>query len=403
MDAPRRKIKDWCKRYNTEVIDEIRNSTQVVRYRINDGKYKGFIGKSPVRYLANAAVQPTWRSLPKYSRAQYIQQSFEKEGLLVLALPISLATDEHILAKREIDGYVWKTTLNNFELGNRPKVTCYSMSRGEAMVADILKFNGIDYIVEHRVEIEGGTYRFDFYLPKENIFIEYHGIQHFEEVPFMHSYTSFEKNKYHDKVKKIHAESAGTYLMIPYTDSTLEDITKKLSEKIVGLCTPSEGYFKEQESSRLRHIHEIAEYYHTHTEQETYDKFKVSKGTINRYYKAVYGLSRMDNRRKGTQEEIAEFSLYNSLLATRRKYSTSTDYIYRACREVYGKERKDVILDLEKEQGRTQEDIAKYILENSFKTACIKYSIGLTKARKCFSSTYGMSKTEYLAQIEGGN
>lgn len=59
------------------------------------------------------------------------------------------------------------------------------VSRGEKRVEDYLKYNKIPY--ETQKEFPGliGKYkplRFDFYLPKHNICIEYDGIQHFEVV-----------------------------------------------------------------------------------------------------------------------------------------------------------------------------------------------------------------------------
>lgn len=53
-------------------------------------------------------------------------------------------------------------------------------SKGERFISNELNKMGIPFIREYR--IEGTMFRFDFYLPEQNILIEFHGIQHFEPV-----------------------------------------------------------------------------------------------------------------------------------------------------------------------------------------------------------------------------
>ena len=61
-----------------------------------------------------------------------------------------------------------------------------SLSKGEAKVAKYLDEHNIQYIVEYPIKNprSGHNLRFDFFLPNQNMFIEYDGLQHFEPVDF---------------------------------------------------------------------------------------------------------------------------------------------------------------------------------------------------------------------------
>lgn len=59
-------------------------------------------------------------------------------------------------------------------------------------IAKFLKELNIDYKSEYRVEIDGCQYRFDFYLPKYNLFIEYDGSQHYNTRFYIDIYKSEE-------------------------------------------------------------------------------------------------------------------------------------------------------------------------------------------------------------------
>lgn len=65
-----------------------------------------------------------------------------------------------------------------------------------------------------------GFYKYDFYLPEHNLIIEYHGIQHYEHVPFFHkTYSVFQEKQKVDNKKQELAEKNGLhYLIISYKD-----------------------------------------------------------------------------------------------------------------------------------------------------------------------------------------
>lgn len=71
---------------------------------------------------------------------------------------------------------------------------------------------------------------FDFYLPENNVIIEFDGRQHFEDTGYF-SY-SFEQTKKHDEMKNNYCKTNGIYLIrIPYWD--IDKIDKILDKELI--------------------------------------------------------------------------------------------------------------------------------------------------------------------------
>jgi len=109
-----------------------------------------------------------------------------------------------------------------------------SLSKGEAKIARLLDENGIAFIVEYPFKNPntGHSLRFDFFLPKQNIFIEYDGQQHFEPVDFggMSNDQAIEvhKNiKARDKIKNKLAKEARIGLIRIRYDEDIEKCLQK--------------------------------------------------------------------------------------------------------------------------------------------------------------------------------
>lgn len=110
-----------------------------------------------------------------------------------------------------------------------------SESKGEKRINDFLRKNMFKFITQHK--FPDCKYKqslpFDFYLPNQNILIEYHGEQHYHEIPYFH------KNKQRlidsrkrDAIKKTYCEIKEINLfIIPYYN--FDDIEKLLSEKLL--------------------------------------------------------------------------------------------------------------------------------------------------------------------------
>ena len=97
---------------------------------------------------------------------------------------------------------------------------CYS-SKGEEKIRLFLEANKIKYESQKTFDecISERKLPFDFYLPKQNILIEYDGKQHFEESSIWNkSKNKYEKTIKHDLIKNKFAKTNKiTLIRIPYT------------------------------------------------------------------------------------------------------------------------------------------------------------------------------------------
>lgn len=100
----------------------------------------------------------------------------------------------------------------------------------------------IEYKSEYTVFIGDNYYRYDFYLPQYNLFIEYDGQQHYEPVRFhgdniKSNIDDFKKVQEHDKIKNKYCEENNINLLrIPYwetknIETIINNCLQRLSEK----------------------------------------------------------------------------------------------------------------------------------------------------------------------------
>lgn len=97
------------------------------------------------------------------------------------------------------------------------------VSKGEEKIRKILEELSISYIQQKTFpELRGvnnGLLKFDFYLPSENVVIEYQGKQHYEEVESWNNDLTFENRVEHDQRKRKYCSNNNIKMIeIPYTD-----------------------------------------------------------------------------------------------------------------------------------------------------------------------------------------
>jgi hypothetical protein len=119
-------------------------------------------------------------------------------------------------------------TPNNHLSGSKcPK--CQN-SKGELEILKYLDNKNIEYISEKKFE-DFGLKRFDFYVPKYNLCIEYDGIQHFESREFFGGENALSEQKKSDKLKNKYCIDNNIKLIrIPYWD--FNNISEILDENI---------------------------------------------------------------------------------------------------------------------------------------------------------------------------
>ena len=100
-------------------------------------------------------------------------------------------------------------------------------SKGEKYLEKILNKYDIGYIREYK--INPYSYRYDFFIPEFNIFIEYNGIQHYVPVRVFGGEKAWVKTQANDKFKKnLVRQLKGRLIIITYRFANLENIEKEL-------------------------------------------------------------------------------------------------------------------------------------------------------------------------------
>ena len=108
-------------------------------------------------------------------------------------------------------------------------------------IQKFLENNKIEYKSEYIVYIDDNYYRYDFYLPQYNLFIEYDGRQHYEPVRFYGDDEDaeyvFKRTQKHDKIKNRYCEENNINLLrIPYwetenIETIISNHLQRLNEK----------------------------------------------------------------------------------------------------------------------------------------------------------------------------
>lgn len=125
--------------------------------------------------------------------------------------------------------YEWLVAPNNILRGSGcPKC---KESHGEKLISNWLKNHNIEFISQYRFEDckDKHTLPFDFYLPKNNICIEYQGEQHYREIGYFGGYDGFQTRKLHDQIKKNYCQNNDILLLQIRYD---ENVEEKLSSFI---------------------------------------------------------------------------------------------------------------------------------------------------------------------------
>lgn len=113
---------------------------------------------------------------------------------------------------------------------------CSRRSNGELLIDDILHKHNIKHIHEHKFEdcINERKLPFDFYLPENNICIEYQGKQHYEVVEFWGGEEGLQQRQHNDAIKKQYCIAKEIRLMeIPYGASS-----NKVEKMILDVLNP---------------------------------------------------------------------------------------------------------------------------------------------------------------------
>ena len=126
-------------------------------------------------------------------------------------------------------GNVYSVSPSNFKQGYRCPYC--SSPKGENLINKILKSLNINYETQKTFDDlkDINLLSYDFYIPSQNILIEYQGIQHYQAVDVFGGETEFSIQQKHDKMKADYAKAHHYNLIaVPYTEDTFSKIKKYL-------------------------------------------------------------------------------------------------------------------------------------------------------------------------------
>lgn len=135
--------------------------------------------------------------------------------------------------QHNVCGSIYGVTMHNFRRGRRCPVCRTSI--GETETKNALEDLGITYERQKKyADLKNiSNLSYDFYLPKENVLIEYQGEQHYKPVKHFGGKEVFEYQLKMDTIKKQYAEENGiNILYIKYTLRTKEEIKEFLIKNL---------------------------------------------------------------------------------------------------------------------------------------------------------------------------
>lgn len=127
-------------------------------------------------------------------------------------------------------GEFWQAPIFHLR-GQGCKLCSYKKAVGEDSIASLLKENNIEFNQHFRFKEcrNKKPLEFDFYLPQNNVCIEYQGIQHYKPIKFFGGEKQFKNQVLNDEIKKQWCSQKDTpnLIIISYKD----DIEKILKEE----------------------------------------------------------------------------------------------------------------------------------------------------------------------------
>ena len=165
----------------------------------------------------------------KKTNYQFKQEVYDLVGDEYEFLDDYVDSKTKIRVKHNKCGNIYEVAPHHFSEGHRcPYCT---NSKGEDIINNILKVLGIKYDYQKTFDNlkDINLLSYDFFIPDQNILIEYQGIQHYQPFDYFGGEDKFKVQQKHDKMKADYAkEHDYTLITIPYTEDTFSKIKKYL-------------------------------------------------------------------------------------------------------------------------------------------------------------------------------
>ncbi len=165
-----------------------------------------------------------------------IQEICDKEEYQCLSLDKMNTYRDRIMLQHNC-GYKYSVKVQNFINGYGRCPKCRkSKSNGELLIQNWLIKNNIRFLSEYPVILDGHILRMDFYLPDNDLYIEFQGRQHYEPIQFFGGEEKFKIIQEYDNLKRKYCQDRNNLLEISYKD--IDNINSILSLKVQRpICT----------------------------------------------------------------------------------------------------------------------------------------------------------------------
>ena len=161
---------------------------------------------------------------------EFKQEVYDLVGNEYVFLDSYVNSQTKLKVKHKECGNVYKVAPHAFLRGHRCPF-CNSTPKGETIITKLLDKLNINYDYQKTFDDLRDSYplSYDFYIPGQNILIEYQGIQHYLPIDYFGGEATFKKQQKHDKMKLGYAKEHGYNLIaVPYTADTFSKIKKYL-------------------------------------------------------------------------------------------------------------------------------------------------------------------------------
>lgn len=232
--------------YDAKRLDENRVRARLEQYGYEwiSGEYKNQKSKLTVRCSCGHLRTATFTNLVDQTHSGLCVSCTRSESQRLSIFSVELfcaMNDLECLDDSYVDAHTpmrfrchcgreFRAAWNNVSSGRQRQCAVCSkyVSKGELAVKTWLDAHGFVYEMQKRFQDCGGVrpYPFDFFLPTENLCIEFDGEQHFRAVAFGGTEDHFVEQKARDAAKDAYCERKGLRLLrVPYSEiSNVDDI-----------------------------------------------------------------------------------------------------------------------------------------------------------------------------------
>ena len=199
------------------------------KLRVKHNKCGNVYKVQPIHFSRGSRC-PFCSGKAKKTDAEFKKEVFDLVGDEYTFLDRYVNAKTKLRVKHNKCGHIYGVRPTDFFSHNSRCPYCNS-SKGETIIAKILDILDINYEQQKTFEdlVDTAYLSYNFFIPSQNILIEYQGQQHYEPVDYFGGKDKFKIQQKNDKLKSDYAEKNDYNLIaVPYTEDTFSKIKKYL-------------------------------------------------------------------------------------------------------------------------------------------------------------------------------